>query len=109
MIFYVRTANIQNYVSQSRNRNYCLQKKCDVTGFFITSKLAPIQVENGRDEGDDTASTSQQQQLNGATSNGVLHGDGAGEGPAPGVANMSDTDKDIVRLIGQHLQSLGLQ
>ena len=48
---------------------------------------------------------------NGATSNGVLaHPEGGGEPSTPlNTATMTDTDKDIVRLIGQHLQSLGLQ
>ncbi len=53
----------------------------------------------------------------------MLHGGGGGgEADSPGgtpsaaalsgggaAVNMSDTDRDIVRLVGQHLQNLGLQ
>ena len=63
--------------------------------------------ENGEAEERVAPSTSH---ING-TSNGVVllpHGDGDSSPPAV-VPPMTETDKDIVRLIGQHLQSLGLQ
>ncbi|XP_074661066.1 WD repeat-containing protein 26-like [Tubulanus polymorphus] len=50
----------------------------------------------------------EQQQLNGATSNSN-HDHPATSSVAASVATMSQTDQDIVRLIGQHLKSMGLE
>jgi len=52
------------------------------------------------------ASTSQMNGACSATSNGELREDGEGTEP---VKLMCQSDRDIVRLIGQHLRGLGLK
>ena len=84
--------------------------------FFLFGSVCPspsmqtngcLSQENGEAEELVAPSTSH---ING-TSNGVVllpHGDGDSSPPTV-LPPMTETDKDIVRLIGQHLQSLGLQ
>ena len=65
--------------------------------------------ENGEEAGAPSTSHLNGTPPSGSTTNGVLHGEGGDSTSPPLTTTMTETDKDIVRLIGQHLQSLGLQ